>query len=152
MNISHANISRATIDDLPGVLEIERAAFQMPWSKQDYLDSLQQGHILWILNVEECIVGCFLLRLVVDEGEILSFAIHPDFQRQGYGKLLLDFGTQQAMEQGCRDLFLEVRKTNCAAESLYHAAGFVKVGARGNYYQNSDGSREDAVVMHKNLS
>ena len=149
--MSLSQIMLATREDLPQVIAIEQRAFQMPWSLQDYLDCLQVGDQLWLQKRDDEIIGYLLLRLVADEGEILSIAINPDFQRQGHGQRLLQSGIQRARERDCQHLFLEVREANVAAQALYLAAGFVVVGKRKNYYQNTDASREDALVMELDL-
>ena len=38
---------------------------------------------------------------------------------------------------------LEVRRSNLAAQALYHQCGFLDVGYRKRYYENS----EDALIM-----
>ena len=45
---------------------------------------------------------------------------------------------------GCRAVLLEVRASNTAAQSLYAAHGFTRIGLRRRYYQVP---QEDAVVM-----
>ena len=51
---------------------------------------------------------------------------------------------------GCLRIFLEVRKSNLTAISLYQKRGFKKLSIRKNYYK-LDKSREDAIVMSKNI-
>jgi [ribosomal protein S18]-alanine N-acetyltransferase len=48
--------------------------------------------------------------------------------------------------QELRKIFLEVRVSNAAAIALYRASGFVEIGRRRGYYQNTNG-REDALLM-----
>ena len=50
------------------------------------------------------------------------------------------------VERGARKMFLEVRRSNMRAISLYESFGFSEIGIRTNYYQGSSLS-EDAVVM-----
>jgi ribosomal-protein-alanine N-acetyltransferase len=45
-------------------------------------------------------------------------------------------------------VFLEVREGNVAAQGLYGALGFTRVGTRRGYYQEP---REDAAVMRSDL-
>jgi ribosomal protein S18 acetylase RimI-like enzyme len=51
-------------------------------------------------------------------------------------------------EMGVKDVFLEVRRSNIAANRLYKALGFEEVGIRRGYYENG----ENAIVMHYELA
>ena len=41
---------------------------------------------------------------------------------------------------------LEVRRSNLAAQALYHQCGFLDVGYRKRYYEDN---REDALIMYR---
>lgn len=81
--------------------------------------------------------GFILSRTILDETEILTLAVHPDFRRRGIGKALV----QNVLGKG--KVFLEVAVCNNRAAALYEACGFVKAGLRRGYYR--DGS--DAQVL-----
>ena len=51
-----------------------------------------------------------------------------------------------AVKLGARNLFLEVRPSNEAAQALYRRFGFRKVAVRRDYYPARTG-REDALVL-----
>lgn len=84
--------------------------------------------------------GFILSRTVLDETEILTLAVHPDFRRRGIGKSLV------RSVQGKGKVFLEVAVCNTPALALYVQCGFVKAGLRRGYYR--DGS--DAQVLVSN--
>jgi ribosomal protein S18 acetylase RimI-like enzyme len=48
--------------------------------------------------------------LLMDEGHIGTFAVHPDFRRQGIGQKLLAQKGWKAGREGVRKVFLEVRR------------------------------------------
>ncbi|WP_407646366.1 GNAT family N-acetyltransferase [Gluconobacter vitians] len=81
--------------------------------------------------------GFILSRTVLDETEILTLAVHPDFRCRGIGKSLV----QHVLQKG--KVFLEVAVCNKPAAVLYEKCGFVKAGLRRGYYR--DGS--DAQVL-----
>lgn len=56
-------------------------------------------------------------------------SIHPEFQRQGYGKKLLDFSMEQAEKMGAGALCIE------GDIAFYGKSGFVVAGTRGIRYQ-----------------
>ncbi|MBV1831105.1 ribosomal protein S18-alanine N-acetyltransferase [Komagataeibacter sp. AV436] len=89
--------------------------------------------------------GFIMARTLLDEAEILTFAVDPAWQGQGIGRALLARCVNEAARAGAASLFLEVADDNVAALGLYHAAGFAVVGVRRRYYP--DGA--DACVMKR---
>jgi ribosomal-protein-alanine N-acetyltransferase len=49
---------------------------------------------------------------------------------------------------GIKRGYLEVRRSNSPAQSLYRAFGFEEVGVRRRYYPDN---REDAIIMRLDL-
>ena len=89
-------------------------------------------------------VGFAGLWLMVDEGHITTFGVHPDWRRQGVGARLMLRLLDIALELGALRMTLEVRVGNQAAQELYRRFGFAIAGTRVRYYTD-DG--EDAFVM-----
>jgi ribosomal protein S18 acetylase RimI-like enzyme len=59
---------------------------------------------------------------------VLSMAVHPDFQGQGWGRGLFEQGLAYLRRQGARGVRLEVRPDNVPARTLYEKMGFTAVG------------------------
>ena len=133
--------------DGPQVHAIEQAAQAQPWSAQAFVDSVAHGAQLWLWRESANIQAYLLLQTVLDEAEILNFAVHPQYQRQGVGRALLGHWLASTPAMGCQRVFLEVRASNVPAQRLYQSLGFVRSGCRPRYYLNGDGSREDAWMM-----
>ncbi|QHC34936.1 ribosomal protein S18-alanine N-acetyltransferase [Komagataeibacter xylinus] len=93
------------------------------------------------------VAGFIMARALLDEAEILTFAVDPAWQGQGIGRDLLARCLNEAARAGAADMFLEVADDNVAALGLYHAAGFAVVGGRRKYYP--DGT--DACVMKREI-
>jgi ribosomal-protein-alanine N-acetyltransferase len=98
---------------------------------------------------KEEIVGYISFNYIFDI-EIESVIVKSSYQRQGIGSLLLDYIFDFAEEHKINNVFLEVRKSNFAAISLYKKLGFKEISVRKNYYKNN----EDALILKKivNLS
>jgi len=92
-------------------------------------------------------LGMILARVVSDESEILTLAVHEGQRRRGIGSVLLRCAMDHAAAMGARAMFLEVAVTNGAARALYSAQGFVEAGLRRHYY--TDGT--DALVLRSTL-
>ncbi len=96
------------------------------------------------------LLGFALGRVVLDEAELLTIAIHPDHQKQGLGMSSLRAFEDEATKRGAQRAFLEVAETNTAARALYARAGWQETGRRKNYYATPSG-RIDAILMSKPL-
>lgn len=134
--------------DAPGIAEIERVASPSPWS----LSSVQSHLGLetgcnWVLETTQGVVAHLLTRVVADEAEVLSLAVHPDARRMGLARGLMACAHREWAARGVQRAFLEVRHGNVAARTLYTGLGWVEQSVRNHYY--SDG--EDAVVMQVSL-
>ena len=73
-----------------------------------------------------------------------------EYFSRGIGRDLLYAVLDRAQGIGVRDVFLEVRRSNRPAMTLYEALGFERLGVRRGYYQAHDG-REDAIVYRLEL-
>jgi ribosomal-protein-alanine N-acetyltransferase len=134
-----------TAADIENVIAIERASFQFPWSTRFFLDELQVDCARSILaEVEGRIVGYVLFWFLPEEVDIHNIAVHPDFRRQGIGRLLLEQAVDAARRQERLRVTLDVRFSNAPAQNLYRSFGFVIRGLRKGYYSDNG---EDALVM-----
>ncbi|AQS86018.1 ribosomal-protein-alanine N-acetyltransferase [Acetobacter aceti] len=101
-----------------------------------------------LASVEEEPVGFILVRSVLDEAEILTLAVVPEWRRHGIARKLLQRLEQELDQKQVRKLFLEVSTTNTPAKKLYTSTGFITAGIRKRYYE--DGS--DAIVMAREIT
>lgn len=96
--------------------------------------------------------GFALGRVAADEAELLTLAVAPSRWRRGIGRSLLAGFEAEAGALGARRAFLEVAVGNTPARALYRGAGYAETGTRRGYYRTSSGTREDAVLMAKDLA
>lgn len=135
------------IDD---VIMIERLTSASPWSGDTFLKEINSPtHIILVAsekeqNMKSSIIGFCGGQLVGDELHIHSLATHPDHQRMGAGREMIQSLLGIAKTQGANKATLEVRVSNSGAISLYEQFGFVSEGVRPNYYQDNG---EDANIM-----
>ena len=136
--------------DVPGILAIEQACAEFPWSENQFLSSVAAGHYCGQLEVDGEIIGFSIFSLVVDEACLLDIAVLPRYQGRGYGRQLLSQGLAQMQALGASSCYLEVRVSNLSAQALYKSMGFEVVGERKDYYPARDG-RENGWVMSRQL-
>ncbi len=153
---------RAFVVNALGALDLTRAAAlhgeafasagERAWTRQEIAELLAAPGVAGVsLQAGHHGVGFALYRVVADEAELLTIAVHPTLQRRGAGRRLLAAVRVQVQDAGARALFLEVAADNQAARRLYESAGFQSVGKRAAYYRRGDGSASDALVMRLTL-
>lgn len=136
--------------DLPQVAALERATYAFPWNDQIFGDCLRVGYHCVVVETATGVAGYAVLSLGAGEAHVLNLCVEQARRRHGVGRALLMFLLAHARDRGIRDAFLEVRRSNRAAISLYHSVGFECVGQRRGYYQ-AEGGREDALVYRLEL-
>lgn len=137
--------------DLSQVIVIERASFSLPWSEGSFRSDLTSNTAARLLVAEQAsrVIGYVGYWMIVDEAHVSTLAVAPDDRRQGIGRALLRAAWTSAVAEGAREMTLEVRASNHAAQELYRGIGFLEVGRRRRYYQDN---QEDAVLMTRTVS
>ena len=131
---------------LRAVVAIEKHANPHPWSHSLFAGELKMpSSRFWVVARQGALVmGYAGLLVTLDEGHITNFAVHEDHRRRHVADRMLLVQFEEAVRRGVRDLTLEVRVSNAAAQGLYRRFGFAPGGIRPGYY-NDNG--EDALVM-----
>ena len=134
------------VGDLDAVQDIERRSFRTPWPAHAYRTELETNRLAHYLvaRVSGQVVGYGGMWVMVDEAHITTFAVDPDWRRQGIGERLLLALLDLATGRNAREATLEVRLSNLPARRLYEKYGFRPVGLRPRYYSDDN---EDALIM-----
>ena len=115
---------------------------QSPWTLEQIASSMaSQDEDYYLAYEGQELVGFLAVQTVLDEMEILQIAVRADFQRLGIASQLM-----AAVMDWEGDIFLEVRESNRAAQTLYTRQHFTKIGKRKDYYRQPV---EDAVMMKR---
>jgi ribosomal-protein-alanine N-acetyltransferase len=142
-------IRRMGVNDLSGVLSIEKVSFRTPWSEGIFRDELLSSlcHSL-VATVEEKIVGYICFAIIVDELHLRNISVHKDFRRCGIASQMMSEMIRTSQERGVLWSTLEVRRSNTAAIKFYEKYGFEIKGIRRSYYRDTG---EDAFIMWANV-
>ena len=132
--------------------EIYSEAFKnMPEQKWGFSELFELFSIRETISFVICLdakpIGFALLRILADEGEIITFCILPKWCNNGYGKILLERIVDTLKKRSIKKLFLEVRENNKVAIKLYNNCSFKVIGRRKKYYKNNQAEKIDALVM-----
>jgi len=114
-----------------------------PWSADSFSTLLAQPGVVALVDERG---GFLVLRLVLDEAEILTLGVTR--KREGIATDLLKEGIELLRRRDVAIVHLEVAASNVAARVLYEKAGFTQSGLRRRYYP--DGS--DALTLVKEVA
>ena len=136
--------------DLAEVMAIEKAIYEQPWTRGNFVDSLRAGYQCrtWRLGGE--LIGYLVLAVAAGEAHLLNLSVAGVRQRRGHGTMFLGEALRLAREGMAGKLYLEVRPSNEGAQRLYLRHGFRCIATRRGYYQARNG-REDALVLQLEL-
>jgi ribosomal-protein-alanine N-acetyltransferase len=150
------DVVEALFQDLPELSVMECGSQITSWNSAALSRSFSNGCKILKITVGGQTCGYCLYRSVEDETEILNLVIAQSRRRLGLGKALLIGLIDKLQCSSSGAIWLEVRKSNTAAQKLYDIMGFKQAGVRKNYYKvENDGAeksgREDALVLCKDL-
>jgi ribosomal-protein-alanine N-acetyltransferase len=145
--------------DVDAVLSIAAGLPQAPqWQRVGYeaaLESADTGRRVMLVAEAAAaepagsgLAGFAVASMVPPEAELESIGVDAGYQRRGIGRELLARIVGACRARGCREIILEVRASNDAAQALYRAAGFRPAGRRTGYYSFP---AEDALIFRREL-
>lgn len=130
---------------LDWVMEIERASFGMPWSKESFERLIRNPSALAYAAMLDGVLAGYVCALSAGaEAEILKLAVDPSLRGRGVAKALNAKCLDELKRMGVGTVYLEVRRSNLVAISLYEGFGFRAAGIRKGYYSAPP---EDALLM-----
>ena len=129
------------VEDLARLSILESESFKTPWSLKE-LKGIFKNSMYKFRGIfrEDELVGYYILMDSVDVYELARIAVSIKYRGRGYSKLLME----DMIEDSDKNIFLEVRKRNSSAISLYSKFRFKKIGERKAYYRDTG---ENAVIM-----
>ncbi|MHA1903242.1 MAG: GNAT family N-acetyltransferase [Candidatus Thorarchaeota archaeon] len=149
-------IRQFTKDDIDSVVAINKSCLPENYPNQFFLGlHYHAPKAFFVAESGTDVFGYIMCRIErgissyghkpVKKGHIVSVAVSTDRRHRGAGTELIKAGMKGMIEYGATEFFLEVRKTNEAAISIYQTLGYdIKRSLKG-YYRDG----EDAYLMVK---
>ena len=85
-----ARFETLTLARLDAVLAVEQRAYSHPWTRGNFTDALASGYEAQLLMADDHLLGYFVAMMGVDEVHLLNITVTPEYQRQGWARVLLD--------------------------------------------------------------
>lgn len=147
INLNEIKILPLDVKNVDDVISIQNNLNIHILSKENILNDLNNSNFKCLMAIyKEEIIGYISFSHIFDI-EIESIIVKSSYQRQGIGTLLLKYVFNFSKENKINNVFLEVRKSNLTAISLYKKMGFKIISVRKKYYENT----EDALILKKQL-
>ena len=136
-------------DDIAAISQMEREYFGQPWSESSIATYAEKGNTIFVVARRGAeVVGYIAILCILDEGNLVSIAVHEKCREMGIATELLDIAYERAAARGVASIHLEVRESNAAAIRMYEKEGFAEVGRRKGFYSKP---AEDAILYIKEL-
>ncbi len=139
------NIRRATEFDCEQIHTIEEASFTNPWSFEGIKKDIKnEVAYYWIATINSEVVGYVGMWDIAKEGQVTTIAVAEKARGRGVARCLINYMISFAKQTNMTSIFLEVRRSNEVAKSLYEGAGFEMIATRKGYYTKP---KEDALIF-----
>lgn len=147
MNIQY---TKATINDLDGILEIEKKLNHRNLSDDCIKNDLSSESCYYIsAKLDNKIIGYIGLELLVDHADITIVAVDINYRKKQIATNLIQEALRICSSLKLDNIFLEVRSSNIGAISLYEKVGFQRISKREKYYIDN---LEDALIYKKSIT
>lgn len=143
-------IRKAVISDAEALAECMHVAYMiytsrlggktLPPMTVDYEEEIR-SYPVWVAESDGTLVGGLILMPEDDYITIANVAVHPQFQGNGLGRGLMEFGEAEAKRKGYSELRLATHPLLTENLSLYSHLGWFETGRD-----------ESRVYMRKNIA
>ena len=128
--------------------ELIETGLPWTWTPERVARSLRHPETLVLTARDaEHLAGFAIMQLGDERAHLSLLAVHPDYQRQGVGRRMLEWLTASALTAGIASVRLELRETNLAARRFYLALGYAETARIPAYYSGV----ETAVRMLREI-
>lgn len=133
--------------------------FLPPMNKEDavsYWENLLQPNIIvFVVKIHNKIVGSVQLHVSSKQNgthraEIGKLMTHPNFRRNGIGRVLMQKAEERAKQENRSLLTLDTREGD-PSNKLYVSLGFIKCGKIPDYARSANGELHTTVLYYKRI-
>jgi len=133
-------------EDIDAIIEGEEIVFGQSMGKDFLLSELEINPFSQyiVLEVDGKVSG-YIGLWITDNVQVMNFYVLPEYQKMGFGTMIMEFVIKVCLASKVKALTLEVRESNIKAIKLYERFGLKKASIRKAYYNNG----EDALLMER---
>ena len=83
-----------------------------------------QPDLFFVGLIQEKLIATIMIGYEGHRGWINYLVVHPDYQRKGLGKQLMDYATKILLKMGCQKINVQIRETNKSVIKFYDKLGY----------------------------
>ena len=144
-------IRPAGLNDLDALVRIENSTFESDRiSRRNFRYLITKANAATLVDQQEGRVRGYAMLLFhtgTSLARLYSYAVAPEYQRQGIGKSLVEAAERLGLERECISLRLEIRRDNRASIRLFEKLGYRYLESVPDYYED----RATALRFEKTL-
>jgi ribosomal protein S18 acetylase RimI-like enzyme len=84
-----------------------------------------QPDLFFVGFYQKNLIATIMIGYEGHRGWINYLVVHPDYQRRGFGKQLMDYATITLSKLGCQKINIQVRKSNKSVIQFYKKLGYI---------------------------
>ena len=132
--------------DIGEIIEGEKRIFNTTLGYDYLLQELELNPFsqYLVLEIDNKVRG-YIGLWIADNMQIVNFYVDKEYQKMGFGTMIMEFVIKVCETSNITSLTLEVRESNDVAIKLYEKFGLKKGAVRKNYYDDG----EDALLMER---
>lgn len=126
----------ATAGEVEAIVRLVNEAYHL--AERHFTDELRtdvgevselvaRGEFL-VLEAEQGLVGAVHLHIEGDQGHFGMLAVAPAYQRQGFGRRLVEAVEEHCLAHGCREVHLEAVDARVELPGWYARMGYIEYG------------------------
>ncbi|MBN1303814.1 MAG: GNAT family N-acetyltransferase [Anaerolineales bacterium] len=125
------------VEDLPGVVHTDKAAFSPLWqhTQSSFEMAFPQAVLATAALHNDRVIGYQISTQTPSGAHLARLAIVPEFQRQGIGRALIADLVDKLRKRAINRLTVNTQSDNLASLALYGQAGFVRTGEQYSVYE-----------------
>lgn len=125
--------------DMPGVMNVERACYENPWTESEYLTVLQDGSVVAVVaEHQEIAVGVLLYARFRTHVKLINICVLPEFRRNKIGTRLVNLMKNDLNQFRRNKIVAFVRDSNLGTHKFLAKLKFEAFGVEREFYEDTD--------------
>ncbi|GAB5493316.1 MAG: hypothetical protein Phog2KO_35310 [Phototrophicaceae bacterium] len=127
---SNVSLKSGYLEDLGSIIEVDHAAFSPPWqmNSTDIRLSQRQAASCKLAVLDNQVIGYEVATRHHTSGHLARLAVHPNFQGQGVGQVMLHSLLARFIKRGVNGMTVNTQISNMPSRRLYERYGFIRNG------------------------
>jgi [ribosomal protein S18]-alanine N-acetyltransferase len=137
------------VSDLDSIMRIERASFDSPWSRKDFIRCMtSDGGLGAVAQCGTRIVGFSIIQKRRSTVELLNLAVDPAYRRRGVATALVDNAMHPNVVGRRNRIGAIVWERNLVAQLFFREMGFLCVRTISGHWHTWNDEQSYRFVFH----